>query len=164
MNNYWHTNYRAGQSGEFQFRFVLTSAAQLDGGALTHLGIEEMRPLEVNYVVDQDKVGNPPRPLPPSGKGFLTTESDRVALLTWKAAENGNGSILRFVETAGKPAKTVLRFPGAQVASANIVSGVEEDRAALAFTDNAVPLSLTPFEVLTIRVKLNSGPASLLKQ
>jgi len=35
MNNYWHTNYRAGQGGDFRFRYTLTSAPQLDGSALT---------------------------------------------------------------------------------------------------------------------------------
>lgn len=30
MNNYWHTNYRAEQGGNFRFRYVITSAAQTD--------------------------------------------------------------------------------------------------------------------------------------
>ena len=25
MNNYWHTNYKAGQDGDFAFRFAVTS-------------------------------------------------------------------------------------------------------------------------------------------
>ena len=154
MNNYWHTNYRAGQGGDFQFRYVLTSKDQLDGGALTHLGMEEMRPVEVNYVVDQDKAGNPPRPLPPEGKGFLKTDSEGVALLTWKAAENGKGSVLRFVETAGKQTKTTVQFPAAQLASAQLCSGVEEDRETLPVENNSLPLSLKPFEVVTVRVML----------
>ncbi len=154
MNNYWHTNYRAGQGGEFRFHYVLTSNSQLDGGALTRLGMEEMRPVEVNYVVDQDKAGNPSRPLPPEGKGFLTTESDSVALLTWKAAEDGKGSILRFVETMGKQTKTAVRFLTAQLASAQLCSGVEEDREALPVEGNTLPLSLKPFEVVTVRVMM----------
>ena len=71
MNNYWHTNYRAGEGGDFVFRYALTSAAQLDGGALTRLGIEEMRPAELDTVVSQDKAGNPERPLPPDGTKFF---------------------------------------------------------------------------------------------
>jgi alpha-mannosidase len=154
MNNYWHTNYRAGQAGEFQFRYVLTSNSQLDGGALTHLGMEEMRPVEVNYVVGQDKVGNPPRPLPPEGKDFLATEGNGVALLTWKAAEDGKGSILRLVETAGKQTKASVRFPTAQLASAQLCSGVEENRETLPIENNLFSLSLKPFEVVTVHVAL----------
>jgi len=154
MNNYWHTNYRAGQGGSFHFRYVLTSADRLDGGALTHLGMEEMRPVEVNDVVDQDKPGNPPRPLPPEGKSFLTTEGERVTLLTWKAAEDGKGSILRFAETTGKQTKVSVRFPATQLASAQLCSGVEENREALPVGNNSLPLSLRPFEVVTVRIAL----------
>ena len=35
MNNYWHTNYRAGQGGTFTFRYVMTSAERLDPAAHT---------------------------------------------------------------------------------------------------------------------------------
>ena len=37
MNNYWHTNYRAAQGGDFTFRYVLTSEAKLDPAFLTRL-------------------------------------------------------------------------------------------------------------------------------
>ena len=70
MNNYWHTNYRAGQSGDFVFRYAVTSGPRLDGSGLTHLGFDEMRPAEVNYVVSQDKAGNPARPLAADGHEF----------------------------------------------------------------------------------------------
>jgi hypothetical protein len=30
MNNYWNTNYVAGQGGDFTFRYILTSASALD--------------------------------------------------------------------------------------------------------------------------------------
>src|SRR3954464_8967867 len=116
--------------------------------------MEEMRPVEVNYVVGQDKVGNPPRPLPPEGKGFLKTEGDGVALLTWKAAEDGKGSILRFVETAGKQTRASVRFPAAQLSSAQLCSGVEENREALPVENNSLSLSLKPFEVVTVRVAM----------
>ena len=43
------------------FRYAMTSAAKLDGGSLTHLAMEEMRPPELDYVVSQDKAGNPYR-------------------------------------------------------------------------------------------------------
>ena len=121
---------------------------------MTRFGMEEMRPVEVNYVVGQDKVGNPLRPLPPEGKGSLTTEGDGVALLTWKAAEHGKGSILRFVETTGKQTQTSVRFPGAQLASAQLCSGVEENQAALPIENNSLPLSLKPFEVVMVRVMM----------
>jgi hypothetical protein len=152
MNNYWHTNYRAGQGGDFAFRYAITSSATLDGGALTKLGIEEMRPVELDYVVGQDKVGNPSRPLPPDGLGFLEKTSDDVALVTWKRAEDSKGMILRIAEISGKLQKSVLHFLHLDVASAFLCSGVEEDLENLPVQNSSVMLSFQPFEVVTIRV------------
>ncbi len=106
MNNYWHTNYRAGQGGDFTFRYAMTSAPQLEAAALTKLGLEEMRPAELDYVVSQDKPGDPPRPLPAEGTNFLNSDGDNVALVTWKEAEDGNGTILRLQEIAGKAGRS----------------------------------------------------------
>ena len=41
MNNYWDTNYRAGQGGHFRFRYVITSASATDDAQLSRLGWEE---------------------------------------------------------------------------------------------------------------------------
>ena len=120
---------------------------------MTHLGFEEMRPAEVNYVVGQDKVGDPPRPLPASGTSFLKTEGQDVALITWKQAEDGKGTILRLQETAGKPAETLLEWPRREIATAELCSGVEEPLHALPIENGGVQLSFEPFEVLTVRVE-----------
>lgn len=152
MNNYWHTNYRAGQGGDFEFRYAVTSASKLDGGALTQLGQEEMRPAEINHVVGQDKAGNPPRPLPPNGGGFLEVTAKNVALETWKEAADGKGMILRLAETAGQSTNALLRFNHLKFGSAHIDSGVEDNQQDLAVKDNSVRLAFKPFEVLTVRI------------
>jgi len=152
MNNYWHTNYRAGQGGDFTFRYALTSESKFDGGELTRLGLDEMRPPELDYVVRQDKVGDPVRPLPAEGQALLETEGPDVALITWKLADDGNGMILRLQETAGKAADTAVHFSHTQIKSAQLCSGVEDDLKSLPVESNRIPLSLKPFEVVTIRV------------
>ncbi|MBV8864070.1 MAG: hypothetical protein JO210_01575, partial [Acidobacteriaceae bacterium] len=152
MNNYWDTNYRAGQAGDFTFRYAVTSSPKLDGEALTRLGFEEMRPTELNYVVSQDKVGNPPRPLPPTGTSFLETSASDIALITWKQADHGPGTVLRLEEESGHPSETTLRFPHSRIESAQLCSGVEDDTESLSVKDNSIHLSFRPFEVLTVRV------------
>jgi hypothetical protein len=153
MNNYWHTNYRAGQGGDFVFRYTVTSGPQMNVSALTHLGLEEMRPVEVDQVVGQDKVGNPPRPLPATGTSLLDMGGNNdVALITWKEAENGDGTILRLAETAGRASDVTLRFPHSQIASAHLCSGLEENTASLPVDAQSIHISFRPFEVLTVRV------------
>jgi alpha-mannosidase len=156
MNNYWDTNYRAGQSGDFTFRYSVTSAPKLDGAALTHLAMDEMRPVEINYVVSQDKAGNPARPLPATGQGFLETDGPGISLVTWKQAEDGQGTILRFAETTGKPTEATVRLRNAKVTSASLSSGVEETLTPLTLaTDGTIHLAFKPFQVLTVRMATN---------
>ena len=155
MNNYWHTNYRAGQSGDFEFRYAVTSGPRLDGRGLTHLGFEEMRPAEVNYVVSQDKAGNPARPLPPEGTSFLKVDGQDIALVTWKKAQDGKGSIMRLQETAGQHSETSISFPDATLTAAKLCTGVEDDLRTLPVENNALRLSFKPFEVLTVRLETN---------
>jgi alpha-mannosidase len=152
MNNYWHTNYRAGQGGAFTFRYALTSQPHLDGAALTKLGLDEMRPAELDYVVSQDKPGNPPRPLPAEGAGFLESTGDNVALITWKEAEDGNGTILRLQEIAGKAGEARIKVPRTDISSAQLCSGVEENVRTLSVEDNGIRLTFEPFQVLTVRL------------
>jgi len=152
MNNYWDTNYRAGQGGDFVFRYALTSASGLDGRALTRLGMDAMQPVELNYVVSQDKVGDPPRPLPAQGEGFLRTSGEDIALVTWKRAENGNGSILRLAEIAGHPTETTVKFLHSTIASARLCSGVEDDKDNVPVDGDSIHLAFKPFQVLTVRV------------
>jgi alpha-mannosidase len=153
MNNYWDTNYRAAQGGEFTFRYTMTSAAKLDLGALTRLGWESMRPVEVDYVVGQDKVGNPPRPLPAAGASFLEVNQPDVVLVDWKISEDGRGTILRLQETAGNATTTVLKFACTSVKSAALSNGLEDDVQPLKVEDNSVKLAFQPNEVLTVRVQ-----------
>jgi alpha-mannosidase len=116
------------------------------------LALDEMRPAELDHVVSQDKAGNPMRPLPAEGEGFLEMTGQDVALVTWKQAEDGNGTILRLREIAGKPGETVVRFPHSNIASAQLCSGVEDDLHSLPVQNNSVRVSFQPFEVVTLRI------------
>ncbi len=153
MNNYWDTNYRAAQGGDFTFRYTMTSEASFDPSSLTRLGWESVRPVEVDYVVGQDKVGNPPRPLPAEGASFLEVNQPNVVLVDWKISEDGRGTILRLQETAGRAGSAALKFPRARIKSATLCGGLEDDVQPLKVEVNSVNLAFQPNEVLTVRVQ-----------
>ncbi len=106
MNNYYYTNYAAGQGGDFTFRYVLTSGNNLTPAALSKLGWEEMSPLEKDHITSQDKAVDSPRPLPADQNSFLQVSQPDVVLVTWKVAEDGAGTVMRFLET-GENQETV---------------------------------------------------------
>ena len=70
-----------------------------------------MTPLETDEVIDQDKVGNPERPLEPAPVSFLQVDGPGVVAENWKAAEDGNGTVLRLLEIAGTQSRATMRFP-----------------------------------------------------
>lgn len=154
MNNYWHTNYRAAQGGEFTFRYVLTSGAKLDPATLTRLALESMRPPEVNHVIGQDKPGNPERPLPPEGASFLHIDQPNVVMETWKRAEDGNGAIIRLRETSGKATTVRIRLPRGRIQSASLCDTVEDDlRPIRVGADAALEVPVGAFAVATVRIR-----------
>lgn len=152
MNNYWHTNYRAGQGGTFTFRYVLTSAKDFDPSALSRLGWESMEAPQMDAVINQDKAGNPDEPLPAEGTSFLEIDAPNVVLVTWKLAEDGKGTILRLVETAGQSTEATIKLPHSKLQSASLCNSVEDRLRDLSVTDNQIHLTFSPHEVLTVRL------------
>jgi len=152
MNNYWHTNYRAGQGGEFTFRYVLTSGSDFDPASLSRLGWESMEAPTVDLVINQDKAGNPDQPLPDEGTSFLSIDNPNIVLVTWKLAEDGKGTILRLKEIAGEEEQAVVRLPRGEVRSASLCNSVEDGVKQLDVANNEVHLTFHPHEVLTVRM------------
>jgi alpha-mannosidase len=152
MNNYWHTNYRAGQGGEFHFRYVLTSSHDFEPASLTRLGVESQRSLSLDRVANQDKAGSAAEPLPAEGESFLQIDNPDVLLTTWKLAENGEGTIVRLEEIAGKEEHVSLHLANASLRSARICNAVEDDLASLPVNDQSIQLVMKPHGVLTVRL------------
>jgi alpha-mannosidase len=152
MNNYWHTNYRAGQGGTFNFRYVITSAKEFNPAALARLGWESMESPTLDAVIGQDKVGNPDEPLPAEGASFLEVDNPNVVLTTWKLAEDGNGTILRLQETAGQAGEADVRLYYAKLQSASLCDSVEDTVRELEVKDDSVHVAFRPYEVVTVRL------------
>lgn len=152
FNNYWHTNYRAEQGGEVTFRYVMTSGPTLSPGDLARFGRAAMTPLETDDVIDQDKVGDPPSPLEPALTSFLQVEGSGVVLENWKAAEDGNGSVLRLLETSGMESKVTLRFPVFRLQHAWRCTAMEDNLSEIPVGGSSLELTLKPHQIATVRI------------
>lgn len=174
MNNYWDTNYRAGQGGHFTFHYVVTSASSTNPAELSRIGWEEITPLEVDIVTTQDKaVSVSPEPqsnrgVQPSGvpansnssvsldakqQDFLEVEDPNVLLETWKPAEDGNGTILRFLDFGGTERTVTVRIPNLNLDHAWQTDAVERNQATMSIAaDGQLHFTMHPNEIVTIRV------------
>jgi alpha-mannosidase len=151
MNNYWNTNYVAAQSGDFTFRYTLTSASTLDDAQAGRLGWEETTPLERTLVKSQDKTYPSKSTLPAARMSFLQVNSPSVFLSTWKRAEEGDGSVLRFIELSGTPARVTVASP--LLGAAEACNAVEECGQTLHASADGFSFDLRPRQIFTLRAK-----------
>lgn len=153
MNNYWHTNYRAAQGGDFHFRFVVTSAPSTDAAALSRMGWEEITPFETDEITSQDKALDLPRPLDGKQSSFLTIDDPNVLLDTWKPAEDGDGTILRLIDLGGAPRTITIRTPLLAIRKAVETDAVERNQTQLSIKDaNSFQVEIHPHEIVTVRL------------
>lgn len=147
MSNYWSTNFKSSQGGEFTFRYAFVSGGKFEPAELTRSGWEQMTPLESDAV---------PASLTPSAVhsgGFLALDNANVVLSTWKRAEDGHGSILRLTEIAGRTETLRLSTPHLQIESAWRCSLLEDNIQELTVRDGSLVTKMKPFEILTLRLE-----------
>jgi alpha-mannosidase len=154
MNNYWGTNYVAAQGGDFTFRYALTSAARLDPAAMSRMGWNETTRLESTLFKSQDRAAPaPPDALPAERLSFLQTSDPSVLLSAWKPAEEGEGSVLRFIELGGGARRRVRvtspLFGTATVRTCNAVEDCGEPNtpASAGFDFDAGPRQILTFKL-----------------
>jgi alpha-mannosidase len=153
MNNYWHTNYVAEQGGHFRFRFVVTSAPATDAAALSRMGWEEATPLEEDEIRSQDKALDLPRPLDGRQGSFVTVDDPALLLETWKPAEDGRGTILRFLDLGGNARTVTVSTPLLTIDKATETDAVERDGQTLALDgEHGFRVEVHPHEIVTVRV------------
>jgi hypothetical protein len=152
MNNYWNTNYVAAQGGEFTFRYVLTSARALDQTALARMGWEETTPLERTLVKSQDQTYPARKTLPAAQSSFLTVDNPSVLLSAWKQAEDGAGTVMRFIELGGVRGGVAVRSPLLNNSAAVACNAVEECDRPVPGDSRGLAFEIGPREIYTLWV------------
>jgi hypothetical protein len=153
LNNYWFTNTPAGQSGDFVFRFAITSGASFDPVQATRLGREARSPLEVAAILPNDKTANAQGSLPPDQASLAAAGPENLVISAVKTAEDGQGLIVRVLETAGRASEGNLTLPLTTITSAAECNAVEDCGGALESDAHRVKFRIAPHQVRTIRVR-----------
>jgi hypothetical protein len=152
MNNYWHTDFRRVQGGDYTFRYALTSGRELSPESLERMGRAAMTPLELQQVLKTDKYGDPERPLSAAPTSFLQVDAPNVVVENWKTAEDGHGAIVRLVEVGGTSADVRLNLPQFNLQQAWRANAVEENQEELPVSAHSLEVKMRPHEILTVRV------------
>ncbi len=116
MNNYWATNYKAAQDGDFTFRYSITSDKAIDPAAATAFGAAVQEPMRAVVTVPGAAGGQGKLP---ASASFCSVQPASVEVTTVKPADDGRGVIVRLHETAGQAtdATVALSLPNVQKVS-----------------------------------------------
>jgi hypothetical protein len=149
MNNYWHTNYLAGQGGDFAFRYAITSRPKADSVASARFGWAVSNPL-----VGLPVTAHPQGPLPERPTSLISVAEPNVIVTGVKLADDGPDLIVRLWELTGKPTTAHLRLdrhiPLAKAQGCNLV---EESGGPLEIHDGEIAVPIRASGLATVRVQ-----------
>ncbi len=150
LNNYWFTNTPAGQSGDFTFRYAITSSSRFDPVVEGRFGREARSPLEISEVTEHDKLPDAKGKLPEGAASLAAVAPDNLMISSLKGAEDTKGLIVRVYEMAGKDTDGRLTLPWFTVKSASEANAAEVPGKALEADPHAVQFHVKAHQVLTI--------------
>ena len=148
IDSNFRTNFQPVQQADMLFRYSITSdKGSWRGGRARDFGWSVCSPL-MPVVVNGPRQGKLEKKA-----SFCRVDKPNVLLLTLKRAEDGDGLILRLIETEGKQARVVLTVPHLSVLAAWGTNLVEENAARLTYTEHMVEVDIKAFGIATIRIK-----------
>jgi alpha-mannosidase len=147
LDSNFRTNFQPVQQGDMLWQYSLTSHE----GDWKKAGCRDFGWAFANPLIAVPVEGKKDGPIAPMG-GFCSVEPASVMLMTVKQAEDGQGLILRLIETQGSPAKATVKLPQFVVRQCRRTNLVEQDQGDLPFEPHAVSVDVPAFGIATIRV------------
>jgi alpha-mannosidase len=88
-----------------------------------------------------------------SKMSFCQVDKPNVFLLTLKRAEDGDGIIVRLIETEGKDVTATLNIPHLTIKQAYRTNLVEENKAKATFSEHTITTPIKAFGITTFRIQ-----------
>jgi alpha-mannosidase len=146
MNNYWPMNFRAGQGGEFRWRYSIASGEDRGPARSERFARERATPLRAVAVIPETD-GD----LPPAG-AFCRVEPGGVIPVATRPARHGEGVILLLHEMEGERTNAWLEFPALESIRAYETNVLEEDIRWLRAERNTVEVPIGPLGYTIVRI------------
>jgi len=150
LNSNFGTNFQPVQQDDMLFRYSITThKGGWKEGRCRNFGWSIGNPLiPVAVHVNGRKEGTLDKKM-----SFCLVDKPNVFLLTLKRAEDGNGIIIRLIETEGQEVEARLSLPGLTISKAYRTDLVEENKAELNSTEHSVTVRVGAFGITTIRLQ-----------
>ena len=147
MNNNFRTNFENVQVTDVLFRYSLTThKGSWREGKARDFGWGFQNPL-IPVCMNGRKKG-----VLKESMSFCQVDKSNVLLSTLKKAEDGNGIIIRLIETEGKDTVATVKLPFILIVQAYQTNLVEENERLLSAREHEVVVPIRAFGITTIRV------------
>ena len=148
IDSNFRTNFQATQQGDMLFRYSITAhRGDWKGGRSRDFGWSACNPL-IPTVVDGKKEGTISRSM-----SFCQVDKPNCLLLTLKQAEDGDGIIVRLIETEGEDTEVTVNLPFLKISRAYLANLAEENKKAIPAQENKFTTAVKAFSITTIRIK-----------
>ncbi len=140
MNNYWETNYKAGQEGPTTFRYSIKPHKRFDSGSVSKFGTERSQPLIAVPVDSKIPVQN----------SILRVKPTRVIVTAFKPSEDGKATVVRLFNAGGRPEKARLAWARPAPKTVWLSNFAEESISKI-----TGPIDMAAYEIVTLRIPLS---------
>ena len=148
LDSNFRTNFASTQQGDLLFRYSIAShKGDWKEGRAHDFGWEAANPL-MPVAAEGPSGGDLDQKM-----SFCRLDQPNVSLLTLKQAEDGDGIIVRLLETEGKPVTAKLSVPHLTIKKAYRTNLMEENESEAAFTPHEVTATVGAFGITTIRLE-----------
>ncbi len=148
LDSNFRTNFQPVQQGDMLFRYSITTHEKgWKEGNCRDFGWSICNPL-IPVEVHGKKQGTLERTM-----SFCQVDKPNVFLLTLKRAEDGDGIIVRLIETEGKDSTITLSIPHLTIKHAYRTNLVEENKEKATFTEHTITAPIKAFGITTIRFR-----------
>jgi alpha-mannosidase len=148
IDSNFRTNFQATQQGDMLFRYSITThRGDWKGARSRDFGWAACNPL-IPMLVDGKKEGTLP-----GSTSFCQVDKPNCLLMTLKQAEDGDGIIVRLIETEGKDVEVTVNLPFLKICQAYLTNLTEENKEAIPAQENTFTTAVKAFGITTIRIK-----------
>jgi hypothetical protein len=136
MNNYWHTNYKADQSGPVTLRYALYPHGPFNGMEAYRRGEEQNAPLVLLPVRAGEGVA----------RGLLSVDPPAIVVTSLKPSQDGRALMMRLYNAGGRPERASIAWGTFRPARLYESSLSEERRG-----ETGTTLTIPAYGIVTLR-------------
>jgi len=148
FNNYWWTNYRAGQDGDLRFRFAITSRSASDLAASARFGANVASPM-----LTAISGPNPNGVFTARNAGLLSVAETNAQVIGVRQSADGKGTIVRLWESSGLNTTAHINVKALSIAKASACNLVEDGTVPLVVNNSVVAVPLRARGLATVRLE-----------